>query len=57
MIAVGIRSYFLGADTVAAGLVTGGVSLISIILTAYVGAATWQDINLWKPEDNHDELP
>jgi len=53
MIIAGIRAYLTNA-AVAAGLVSGGVALISIVLSAYVGAATWQDINLWKPEDNHD---
>jgi hypothetical protein len=58
-------SWFLGALMVVAGalmflidqfgvgvaLITGGVSLISIILTAYTGFATFEDIKLWK-EDN-----
>ena len=36
---------------VGVALVTGGVSLISIILTAYTGFATFEDIKLWQ----HDE--
>lgn len=54
MIAYGIRAYLTDA-TVAAELVVGGVALISIVLTAYIGGATWQDVNLWRPGDGHDE--
>ena len=39
---------------VAAGLVTGGVSLISIVLSAYVGFATYEDVKLW-PTDKAEE--
>lgn len=53
MIWRGIEAYLTDA-TVAAELVVGGVALISIVLSAYVSAATWQDIKLWKPEDEHD---
>jgi hypothetical protein len=64
MIGVGVYGFFLSEATfgVASELVVGGVALISIVLSAYVGAATWQDINLWRPQDGHDiemtdELP
>jgi hypothetical protein len=39
---------------VGVALVTGGVSLISIILTAYTGFATFEDIKLFKNEENPD---
>jgi hypothetical protein len=61
-------SWVLGAGMIIAGgvmfsqdmfgvgvaLVTGGVSLISIILTAYTGFATFEDIKLFKNEENPD---
>lgn len=31
-------------------LVIGGVALISIILTAYTGFATYEDVKIWKEE-------
>lgn len=37
---------------VGVALITGGVSLISIILTAYTATATFQDVKLWNNE--HD---
>jgi hypothetical protein len=37
---------------VAQQLIIGGVALISIILTAYTAAATFEDSKLWK--GNHD---
>jgi hypothetical protein len=55
-IAAGIRAYQSNA-TVAAQLVVTGGALIGGILSVYIVGATWQDINLWKPEDDHDELP
>lgn len=39
---------------VATQLIIGGVSLLSITLTAYTGFATIQDIRLWKQEEQHD---
>lgn len=52
MIYFGTKAYLTNAS-VASQLVIGGVSLISIILSAYVGAATWEDVKLW----NNDEVP
>jgi len=59
-------SVFLGAGMIIFGAVTystdtqvgsqlviGGVSLISIVLTAYTGFAAYEDVKLWK-EDNPD---
>jgi hypothetical protein len=40
------------SDTgVAQQLIIGGVALISIILTAYVSFATYEDVKLWKDEE------
>lgn len=40
------------SDTgVAQQLIIGGVALISIILTAYTAFATYEDVKLWKKED------
>lgn len=37
------------SDTgVASQLIIGGVSLLSIVITAYTGFATWEDRKLWK---------
>lgn len=37
------------SDTgVASQLIIGGVSLLSITLTAYTGFAAWEDSKLWK---------
>lgn len=54
-------SYGLGASMIAFGAVTyssdtqigsqliiGGVSLVSIVLTAYTGFAAYEDTKLWK---------
>lgn len=39
------------SDTgVATQLIVGGVSLLSIVVTAYTGFATLEDIRLWKHE-------
>ena len=44
------------SDTgVATQLIVGGVSLLSIVVTAYTGFATLQDIRLWKLEEGPDE--
>jgi uncharacterized membrane protein len=40
------------SDTsVATQLIVGGVSLLSIVVTAYVGFATLEDVRLWKHEE------
>jgi hypothetical protein len=47
MIVFGAVTYV--SDTqVASQLVIGGVSLISIVLTAYTGFAAYEDVKLWK---------
>jgi hypothetical protein len=55
MIVAGGFMFFVDQFGVGVALVTGGVSLISIILTAYTGFATFEDVKLWKDEENvHD---
>jgi hypothetical protein len=52
MIIFGAITYI--SDTaVGSGLVAGGVSLLGIILTAYTAASTYQDVKLWRPEDEN----
>jgi hypothetical protein len=49
MIAFGALTYW--SDTqVGSQLVIGGVALISIIISAYVASATFEDVKLWKEE-------
>jgi hypothetical protein len=49
MIAFGALTYW--SDTqVGSQLVIGGVSLISIVLSAYVGFSAFEDVKLWKEE-------
>ena len=46
------------SDTsVATQLIVGGVSLLSIVVTAYTGFATFEDVRLWKiqEQESHDE--
>jgi hypothetical protein len=48
MVLAGGGMFLLDMYGVGVALITGGVSLISIVLTAYVGAATVEDVKLWK---------
>jgi hypothetical protein len=50
MIIFGAVTY-LSDTQVGSQLVIGGVSLISIILTAYTGFAAYEDVKLWKEEN------
>lgn len=51
MIIFGAATY--ASDTVVAQqLIIGGVALISIILTAYTAFATYEDVKLWRKEDD-----
>lgn len=44
------------SDTNVAGqLIIGGVSLLSITLTAYTGFAAWEDSKLWGKSDTPSE--
>lgn len=59
LLAAGMIAFAAGtyrSDTgVATQLIVGGVSLLSIVVTAYTGFATLQDIKLWKQEEIEDE--
>jgi hypothetical protein len=50
MIFFGMATFFLDRE-VSVQLVIGGVALISIILTAYTASATFEDVNLYKKEE------
>lgn len=53
---IGFAAWTYKSDTgVATQLIVGGVSLLSIVVTAYTGFATLQDIRLWKQEEGDDE--
>jgi hypothetical protein len=53
MIVFGAVTYW--SDTqVGSQLVIGGVSLITVILTAYTGFAAYEDVKLWKNEEEMD---
>ena len=55
MIIFGAATY--ASDTsVSRELIVGGVALISIILTAYTAFATYEDVKLWKKEDDNEVL-
>jgi hypothetical protein len=50
MIAFGMLT-FVWDRQVSVQMVIGGVALISIILTAYTASATFEDVKLYKPND------
>lgn len=53
MIVFGAITYW--SDTqVGSQLVIGGVALVSVILTAYTGFAAYEDVKLWKNEEEMD---
>ena len=52
MIIFGAVTYTLDTQT-GSQLVIGGVGLITVILTAYTGFAAYEDVKLWK-EENQD---
>lgn len=54
MVILGALSLFGDLYGVGVALIGGGVSLISIILTAYTATATFEDVKLWKAQ-NTDE--
>ena len=54
MIVFGMFTFFWDTQ-VSVQLVVGGVALISIILTAYTASATFEDIKLWQPDQEHEE--
>lgn len=48
MIVFGAFTYANDMYGVGSALITGGVSLISIILTAYTATATYEDVKIWQ---------
>lgn len=48
MIVFGGLTYANDMYGVGGALITGGVSLISIILTAYTATATYEDVKIWQ---------
>lgn len=55
MIFFGAATY-VSDSSVSRELIVGGVALISIILTAYTAFATYEDVKLWKKEDDNEVL-
>lgn len=55
MILLGAVSLFSDLYGVGVALIGGGVSLISIILTAYTATATFEDVKLWKQQEINNE--
>jgi hypothetical protein len=53
MIIFGALTYTLDTQT-GSQLVIGGVGLITVILTAYTGFAAYEDVKLWKNEEDMD---
>jgi polyferredoxin len=51
MIAFGAATFLLDQWGVGVTLITGGVSLISIILTAYTAFGTFEDVKLYTPNE------
>jgi len=55
MIIFGAVTFLVDQWGVGVALITGGVSLISIITTAYTASATWQDTKLYTETNNQGE--
>tara|TARA_R110000822_G_scaffold23566_2_gene72696 strand:- start:329 stop:619 length:291 start_codon:yes stop_codon:yes gene_type:complete len=51
MIAFGAFTFMIDQWGVGVTLITGGVSLISIILTAYTAFGTFEDVKLYKSNE------
>lgn len=51
MILFGGLMFFVDQWGVGVALITGGVSLISIILTAYTATATFEDVRLYRSNE------
>lgn len=54
MIVFGGFTYMNDMYSVGSGMVAGGVSLISIILTAYTATATYEDVKIWQSNNNNE---
>ena len=55
MVLWGGATFMMDLYGVGVTLITGGVSLISIVLTAYVGSATFEDVKLWKNYERNSD--
>jgi hypothetical protein len=55
MIIFGAITFLNDMFGVGVALITGGVSLISIILTAYTASATFEDVKIWEVEHGDGE--
>ena len=55
MVIFGALTFFVDQWGVGTALITGGVSLISIILTAYTATATFEDVKLRQSNSNEME--
>lgn len=53
MVIFGALTFLVDEFGVGVALITGGVSLISIITTAYTASATWQDAKLYSTDEEH----
>lgn len=56
MVIMGAFSLFNDLYGVGVALIGGGVSLISIILTAYTATATFEDVKLWQNSDTDETV-
>jgi hypothetical protein len=54
MIVFGAVTYLTDTQ-VGSQLVIGGVGLITVILTAYTGFAAYEDVRLWKHEEENPD--
>jgi len=54
MIIFGALTFLVDQWGVGVTLITGGVSLISIVLTAYTATATWQDTKIYSGSTNEE---
>jgi len=54
MIIFGAITFLVDQWGVGTALITGGVSLISIITTAYTASATWQDTKLYSEQTDEE---
>lgn len=56
MIIFGAFTFLVDQWGVGVALITGGVSLISIITTAYTASATWQDSRLYSNQTEGQDV-
>lgn len=51
----GISFFFDPSSSVLSSLISGGVALITIIVTAYVASGAYEDVKLFKDKDKGDK--